>query len=99
MRKHSIGPWKTNDIGRPRIVADSDGNPVAMILLQVILDSEERDAVDFANATLVAAAPDMLDILKLASRVLAANPKDEQDLDVLRAVILDCVSKAEGKTK
>ena len=93
MTKHTPGPWyHVNDFG----IWDAPNHPA-----QVIAEcdpADVRNAEAFANADLIAAAPDLLECAKMLALVCAENalentPERAEILATARAAI----AKAEGR--
>jgi len=76
MSKHTPGPWKINGVALPGRyqIDDAANKPVAVTDARYDLNTgyEQADA----NSRLIAAAPDMLEALKLAQTIIG-HPDDE----------------------
>ncbi len=92
---HTPGPWQVipgDNIRRPRLVRDFEGFVIAEAHWNEHMDGEAED-----NATLIAAAPDMLAALKA---VEASCPTDSDVTAAFEAawvLLLDAIEKAEGR--
>ena len=82
MSKHTPGPWAISDYkdGRYSIVIDNEGFDVAKV------DYPNQEA----NALLIAAAPELLEALKLAKQIIG-HPDD-----MASKFISDVIAKATG---
>jgi hypothetical protein len=89
---HTPGPWKvyrTTDGTAILGVGDADSGGISDANFGLWRSGEEREA----NARLIAAAPELLDMLK---RVLRASPVFERDC--LYGEACEFVAKAEGRS-
>lgn len=93
--KHTPGPW-TVGRGRTKTTQNSNmllcSNP-ACIPLAYFPASGQLHGVDAANARLIAAAPELLEALKLARSALSKA----SDVETFRAVSA-AIAKAEGQS-
>lgn len=97
MSKHTPGPWHvdTSSISQFNIV---DSN--LFVVCDTICGEEKSDEVNEANAKLIAAAPEMLEILERAYKTLRpiiaeiALPSKDHLMGSMNAVI----KKAKGET-
>lgn len=92
MSKHTPGPWKQHLVDETLIVA-SDRTTVA----STSIDYDKAETAE-ANARLIAAAPELLEALKIARDYIGANlgtyAQAGADFDKVSAAI----AKAEGRT-
>ena len=92
--KHTPGPWDTGEDGW--IVESAKGWAVSHA---VVFRGKHGEGEDFANARLIAAAPDLLAALEELTRTAASlvdyhdDPETEAAIDVARAAI----AKAKGE--
>lgn len=96
MSKHTPGPWFINNYNA-QIDADAFGNkPVCQLLWPTAIRSENET---LANARLIAAAPELLEVLKECRKMYggfagsAHYPDEARLIDKIDAVI----KKAEGE--
>lgn len=96
---HTPGPWWVDGPGEGIEVHDTFGR-TASVWGDV---GEESEA--WANARLIAAAPDMLDALRAVKSEFIdmyeeCYPNDESDNDVTAAIdmVIAAIAKAEGRT-
>lgn len=91
MPQHTPGPWSTHMCDDTSIV-DRDGRDIA----QICGDYRHPDIwpVTEANARLIAAAPEMLEALKIA--LAAFKAQDRMDVSAVH-VIEEAIDKAEGR--
>ena len=88
--KHTPGPWEVTNVypkREPYYIAEGKGNAIACTM--------GGSRQDQANANLIAAAPELLEALRLAEATLAANLSQSDALPEIRAAL----AKAEGKAK
>jgi hypothetical protein len=96
--KHTPGPWK---VSMPLIKAPARGGYYELGgVAQVLGDKHVPDINEQeANARLIAAAPEMLEALKLISEL--DNCFDEKEYDHLKSMadkaMLNAIAKAEGR--
>lgn len=104
--KHTPGPWKLQDHYSITgyIISnevDSLGAPISICRLAVNKTETMR-----ANATIIAAAPELLDAVKEALRCAVAipgwfnadtDPRISQTVDEIRSLLNAAIAKAEGK--
>lgn len=84
--KYTPGPWAVNDMVANYVVYKPNGKGIART------DYHNEQAL--ADATLMAAAPEMLEALKLWQRLIVTSPDaDRSQLAYLNSVI----AKAEGR--
>ena len=92
---HTPGPWEVIEAPEGTRtffrVQSGGGLPIARVSHYIADDGEYIDGGE-ANARLIAAAPDLLDALKNAVKVLERKAPDSLDLIEARAAIL----RAEG---
>ena len=86
MNAHTPGPWKYEEVG------DTGGENPAGVYDVVTADNYRRvcEFVDFGDARLIAAAPDLLAALERAERCVrgyTASSQIECDLSGIRAAI------------
>ncbi len=101
--KHTAGPWWIEERGDvisiigPRENCSHNGRQPAWELAKidnyVFWDEPETEAEDRANARLIAAAPDLLQMLKVAQLWLDVDGR--YDMQGINAAI----TKAEGRSK
>ncbi|PAQ00892.1 hypothetical protein LRP31_25380 [Mesorhizobium mediterraneum] len=81
--KHTPGPWQiTRYKGRPHAIVAADPDIGAMPIAKVHIANDHE-----ANANLIAAAPDMLAILKEAADFVQPFNRASDFLDRIEAVI------------
>lgn len=99
MAKHTPGPWHIHN--KPNVtkaelpwIGGSTGRPIAFITHESVLNSDMARTA--ANARLIAAAPELLELLKEARAIIAYNAdlRDEDWLMLDR--ISAAIAKAEG---
>lgn len=83
--KHSPAPWRCHD-KRPNCsgysIVGNDGQYIGFVG-----DSDELSPID-ANAHLIAAAPELLEqLIRLRNKIASYKPDDDDDLDIVDAVI------------
>ncbi|HEM8274934.1 TPA: hypothetical protein U2M58_003924 [Providencia stuartii] len=83
--KHTPAPWRCHD-KRPNCsgysIFGNDGQYIAFVG-----DSDQLSPID-ANAHLIAAAPELLEqLIRLRNKIASYKPDDEDDLDIVDAVI------------
>lgn len=93
--KHTPGPWKLEDGPLGRYIY-ADGRVWAIACMYKVADQRE------ANARLVCAAPDMLDVLRRAFEYLDNIPEtaaggDDEAVEIARAA-KKVIAQAEGRT-
>lgn len=100
--KHTPGPWKRDTIeaGATSIAVHNDG---ADDIAEVYLTSTDDEGIEEAkaNAHLIAAAPEMLDILKLWDKGYDSESKADwidQGIEAKRltAELIERIAKANG---
>lgn len=85
MSKHTLGPWEIAVFPDKRIfVENSYGDGVG-------------EVYDYANARLVAAAPDLLEALKIADGALNEDSNGQVLLEA-SGYVRAAIAKAEGRT-
>ncbi len=88
--KHTPGPWNNagfyNEADMERCYITSKGKGIAWLY-------GDNDETIEANANLIAAAPELLEALKLAYQLLEDGYSDFQDL----AIMEKAIGKAEGR--
>lgn len=102
MGKHTPGPWYwVNDFDiwdRPRFTPGSFAQSIATMQHRDVGNAEA-----FANARLVAAAPDLLDALKKCAWVLKecgfSTPVTEDAFDDALGSGMNAIAKAEGRNE
>ena len=98
--QHTPGPWVSEFEGDPVLVGTPGGRFVAMTLG---CDDSVATAEDYANAALIAAAPDLLAVMGAALGTLQAclpHLKGNQEA-MVKVQILACsttIAKAEGRS-
>lgn len=98
--KHTPGPWVSDNTGNysRRWVIRHNGLVVAEIRYSA-LDRTNEDA--YANADLIAAAPDLLDALRLAlpyiEKAYECSFPDYIENDYVLDTVRAAIAKAEGK--
>lgn len=65
--KHSPGPWKMNVARSPASILDANSDCIAKVFLTDAV-TKRRDQTHVANANLIAAAPELLAVLRLILR-------------------------------
>lgn len=87
--RHTPGPWRVGDAGST-VFGAPGSRPlmVASITHRIVPDATQR-----ANARLIAAAPEMLDALRLVLRQGEAIHPDMSTLSYVR----EAIAKAEGQ--
>lgn len=96
MSAHTLGPWVTDDVDKDDIaryvMSDLVPFPHTIARLELGQDRAEQEA----NARLMAAAPDLLEAVKLAVTALRALGADEVDGALLqcRAAIYNATGGA-----
>ena len=83
MSQHTIGPWTINQ-GRRVTLQDSEGGEIATIAQGVDANP--------ADATLIAAAPDLLEAIRECLRHLPNN-------SIANQMACNAIAKATGETK
>lgn len=87
--KHTKGPWVVENNAFPDVKAN--GRYI------VLFDNEcPNDAETQANARLIAAAPEMLDMLKLLQTCIELDPVIQRKLDVTGPALDALISRIEG---
>ena len=90
MSKHTKGPWK---VGKPRECI-RDGNLMYGIIgPETVTDYEDWGFTE-ANARLIAAAPDLLEALKLADAMLSGA---NMNAKVVEKKVRAAIAKAEAE--
>lgn len=89
MSEHTPGPWRACEVF-PSIVIGSDGK-------RITLPATSRDDdVNEANANLIAAAPEMLEVLELCDEAMAYM--SEYDIPLtLPDKVKSAIAKAKGE--
>ncbi len=110
MDKHTQGPWTTGDADWRTIVgsetrylhlnsAKVTGRVSRSLAAVAVVDRSDNEAEDLANARLIAAAPELLEALQLASATIE-RLKPSQPIDSIsgtRDVINAAIAKATGE--
>lgn len=92
--KHTKGPWTINvDTSGDRHLFDIRGIDNAQVAKLNNNLIHERQA----NAQLIAAAPEMLSLLKRANDLIANETQGNPSAEILYYSIRDLIAKAEGK--
>ena len=101
--KHTPGPWTLESVGSAFYVASDNGRPDAVNTdIAKVYRADTADEEALADATLIAAAPDLLAALRLALAQIedldACTDAEECSLqpDTMQA-IWGAIAKAEGK--
>ena len=94
--KHTPGPWKVYDDG-DMWIAPSDGD--APIVCDICPHGEEfvYSLEDDANAHLIAAAPELLEALKVAQAWIADESCPCEGCEAVNDQIAAAIAKAEGR--
>ncbi|MBI6242156.1 hypothetical protein JEP66_13040 [Proteus mirabilis] len=80
--KHTPAPWRTDDWIRTGV--NSESKHIAMVNYCSDVFGDEHKA----NAHLIAAAPELLEqLIRLRNKIASYKPDDEDDLDIVDAVI------------
>lgn len=81
MSKHTPGPWSIipQNNGDQLIAHLKDATGKNMRLIGFVMSREASIFEDINNANLIAAAPEMLETLKLMTCYLMEMPKEDQD--------------------
>lgn len=99
--KHTSGPWKANDTGA---IFGTDGNPI-MTCGEYAVRYGEGTEESFANALLIAAAPDLLAACKTALEMLqteintAPLERDTQPEQEVAKILKSAIAKAKRTRK
>ena len=91
MSKHTPGPWKYSTEPQPNgcPIIGAQGLMIAM-LAHTVKQADQRETA-LANARLIAAAPELLEALKLAQSIIG-HPEDAHS-----KLIAAAIAKAEGQ--
>ncbi len=94
MSKHTSGPWKTfqrvsQDCLAEIVVAADNGCPIAVV---------SNHAEFKNNAKLIAAAPDLLKVLKRIADAVDFNGTGHPLFDGMQKQMTDAIAKAEGRS-
>jgi hypothetical protein len=98
MAKHTPGPWRVGKNGLT--ISGGDCWRVADVFRSVTDDPELGDSINEANARLIAAAPDLLAMVKRALRDVEARCRAQGinvDMNVDVVNYRAAIAKAEGK--
>lgn len=97
MSKHAPGPWSINETHC--VIYDRDEKYVGQAF-KIWLNNKERDEERaLANARLIAAAPELLEALKVCSAELFAQCADHPRAMLLVEEARAAIAKAEGGNK
>jgi hypothetical protein len=99
MSKHTPGPWQVGDeLEGLWVYTDPNQNVICDVVGRN--DPHIMTDEDYANAHLIAAAPEMLDALSVARVALKLRIKKDATDGELSALLLieDVISKAKGNT-
>ena len=108
MNAHTPGPWELDSAGWPLVVngPEFEHDLPDRVAANVVAKVESCDAggsyyqypcgIAEANARLIAAAPDLLETLRLAHQYFDAD--DSPDALRIRAAMLAAIGKATGET-
>ena len=98
MSKHTSGPWEAGrkGYGSPFAVYSDDKTGSAICQCQLEYVARTSDEMK-ANASLIAAAPDMLGALKQASFCLRELLPEDKDALYTLDIINKALAKAEGR--
>lgn len=96
MSAHTKGPWRLF-VGEQGAFVIEDENNIAVLCQRA--DWPHRAEESKANGRLIAAAPDLLDALKVAQKLAASGPAPLPPSDPRWAQIADAIEKAEGALK
>lgn len=92
--RHTPGPWKLNLKGHEiRIMGNVEGGPIATV--HFLIDGGTK--IDKANASLIAAAPEMLEELKEVRNWLLTPAEKRGDIRSLILNVGALIYKVEGK--
>ena len=96
--QHTPGPWAANDDGLVLGNMDNYEGEAPLVCTCGSADDLNREPeLHLANARLIAAAPDLLDVAKKALRELRSiNPGPAGDREGNRALLIAAIAKAEG---
>lgn len=89
--KHTPGPWKLSYVGTICIGVQNGGSYGQMVCNTILPDSDEdykkEESEIIANAKLIAAAPDLLDICQMinASEPLPKHLSDQLEFAIKKA--------------
>lgn len=99
MNKHTPGPWIAfgGGMGDTRIVAAVGSRAAGKLICDCAFTHALEGAEFQANAQLIAAAPDLLDIAREAYDYLSTIVENRANLTWL-AKVRDAIAKAEGRT-
>lgn len=94
MTKHTPGPWRfrRDKVGYSIEIIGADGYSLAGIA-DIRKDEHGRESEDLANARLIAAAPDMLSLLK----IFVMGTADSHPDSLGRQRAMELIGKAEGR--
>lgn len=96
--KYTQGPWILTMNGDliSRSMTNDDGN--SKLILAMVLNTEKMDKENYANARLIAAAPELLEALKGFVDNAIDNPRyASNQVKYYRGIFRQAIAKAEGK--
>ncbi|MEQ5201588.1 hypothetical protein ABN228_03625 [Providencia rettgeri] len=95
--KHTPAPWVVDDNGIFFEITREDGLRVADVCSSQHLydDSKHhRNGVAYANACLIAAAPELLEqLIRLRNKIASYKPDDNDNLDIVDTVIAEALGQ------
>lgn len=102
MASATQGPWRVGEsfcgVGMPSVDAVKDGIDIEICLCHGTSYSDEPDDESFANARLIAAAPEMLAALRAIVIESGGKAIPNESLTACRNRALAAIAKAEGRS-
>lgn len=94
--QHTPGPWRVNAKVKTSVEQTSAGQGINLIAHTEDCDGIRKREEDYANARLIAAAPEMFEALQIAHAMLR-RPEAERGESRVSNMINDLIAKIEGK--
>lgn len=95
MTKHTQGPWEAFSLGNFIGVTGKKSDIAYTRLKEITLDNARSIDEDEANASLIAAAPELLEALQLADAILSGA---NMNVSVVEKKVKSAIAKATGET-
>ena len=98
--KHTPGPWVIRQNGGSQVSIEKSENGIRSIIAETYYSklADEHGGNYEANARLIAAAPDMLAALRIASLICAKQTSlSYADRREAHEIVMNAIAKAEGR--
>lgn len=89
--KHTKGPWQVTKRHSTTMIADHYG------IVATIEPQLESSCLENANASLISAAPEMLEALQACFELITSPETEDHDAYQIEALIKNVIKKAKGE--